>query len=213
IDVLEWFRVIADQVPNLTIVFSALPVFDETLTKNLETLKKRISEKIELNALSRDETEELIRRRIENAGGKGIKPFTYASIDHIYQRTGGFPRDILALCNHLFNIAAEKDAERIDMDLFEEGALPERKPVDLDKLNILPDKQKTIIGMFLEREPLSPTDISLQMQDYPSKKHALRAVNNILKRMVDMGYIERKKDGKSYSYVLSPATRTKMVRA
>lgn len=41
IEVLEWLRVLSDQVQNLTIVFSSLPIFDDILTNKLETLKKK----------------------------------------------------------------------------------------------------------------------------------------------------------------------------
>ncbi|MBN2094536.1 MAG: AAA family ATPase [Candidatus Aenigmarchaeota archaeon] len=214
IEVLEWLRVISDQTQNITFVLSGLPIFDDILTKNLETLKKRVSEKIELSALSRDETEELIRKRIEYAGGKEIRPFTPKSIDFIYQRTGGFPRDVLTLCNHMFNLAAEKNADEINENLL--GESKSGKIIgnyDANKLKDLPEKQKKIIDLLLEEEPQTPTDLAKKINDYPSEKHALRAVNNLLKRMLEEGYIERSKNGKAYAYLLGPQTRTKLVKA
>jgi type II secretory pathway predicted ATPase ExeA/DNA-binding transcriptional ArsR family regulator len=213
IEVLEWLRVISDQTQNLTIIFSALPVFDEILTKNLETLKKRVTEKIELSALSREETEELIRRRIEFAGGKDLGPFTPESVDYIYQRTGGFPRDVLILCNTLFNLAAEKNVEKIDRGTIESSTIPHNKNYSPEKLKGLPEKQKLIIDLLLVNEKLTPGEIAKNAKNYPSEKHALRAINNLLKRMFKEGYLERKREGKTYIYVLSPQTRTRMVKA
>jgi len=213
IEVLEWFRVISDQVQNLTLVFSALPLFEDLLTQNLETLKKRVTEKIELSALSFEETRNLIKKRIEYAGGKDIHPFTRDSVQYIYQRTGGFPRDIITMCNALINTAAQKNQPYIDHSQMAEEEILPKKNADLDKLRGLPDKQKQVIDLLLDKEPLSPTEMIKHMNDYPSEKHALRAVNNLLKRMLDEGYIERDKTGKTFEYILSPSTRTKLIRA
>jgi type II secretory pathway predicted ATPase ExeA len=213
LEVLEWLRVISDQTHDLTIIFAALPVFDEILTKNLETLKKRVTEKIELAALSRDETEELIKRRIEYAGGKGISPFTPDAIDYIYQRTGGFPRDVLTLSNTLFNRAADTNADKIDSVVIGGVKNTQKSSYNPDKLKDLPEKQRAVIDLLLSSEPRTPTDVASHMKGYPSEKHALRAVNNLLTRMMEEGYVERKREGKTYSYVLSPQTRTKLVKA
>jgi DNA-binding transcriptional ArsR family regulator len=212
-EVLEWLRVISDQTLDLTIIFSALPVFDDLLTKNLETLKKRITEKIELSALSKEETEELIKRRIEFAGGNDLGPFTPEAVDYIYHRTGGFPRDILTMCNTFFNQAADKNLDKIDMSLIGSHKLPQKSSYDSGKLKDMPEKQKIIINILLAQEPRTPTDIASNMKGYPTESHALRAINNMLTRMMDEGFVERSKDGKTYTYSLSPQIRTKLVKA
>ncbi len=213
IEVLEWFRIISDQVQNLSIILSGLPVFDEILTKNLETLKKRIIEKIELNALTKEETEQLIRKRIEFVGGKGIQPFTPETIDYIYNRTGGFPRDIIVLCNKLLNTSAENNAENIDITNLNENPPKIKKVNDFGKLTNLSIKQKKIIKIILEYEPITPNKLIEFTTDYPSEKHALRAVNNLLKRLAVEGYVERKKSGKTYIYNLTPSTRTLLIKS
>ena len=212
LEVLEWFRVMVDHVKNLTIIFSALPVFEDILTKKLETLKKRITEKIELNALTKKETEELIRRRIEYAGGKDIKPFTYNMIDYIYNRTGGFPRDVILLCNKLLNLGAKKDLESIGLDSIEEEKKP-KENLKIENLKDLPEKQRLLINVIAEREPITPNEIVTYFKDYPSEKHALRAINNLLGRLIKQGYIEREKIGKTYTYKLTPYTRTMLIKA
>ena len=65
VDVLEWLRVLSDQVENMSILVSGLPVFDEKLG-DLETFRKRIITKIELLSLTKEETREMIQKRIEN---------------------------------------------------------------------------------------------------------------------------------------------------
>ena len=210
IEVLEWLRVLSDQVQNLTIVFSSLPIFDDILTNKLETLKKRITEKIELNALSREETEELIQKRIEFNGGEGIKPFTKNAIDYIYSRTGGFPRDILVTCNKLLNLGMEKDVEIIDSDIIENMNFEKKEPNA--KFRELPNKQKKIIDILLEKEPRSTTELVNCLQ-YPSEEKGLRAVNNLLNRLLKENYIEREKFGKSYTYKLTPSIRTMLIKS
>ncbi len=214
IEVLEWLRIISDQVQNLTIVFSALPVFNEILSKNLETLKKRIIETVELEALTKEEVEKLIRKRIETAGGTDIKPFTYNIIEYIYSRTGGFPRAVVILCNNLINFGAENEAERIDMNLISKKPPIEReKKLNIENLKDLSSKQRKIINIIAEFEPLTPNKLINYFPDYPSEKHGLRAINNLLRRLVKEGYIERERKGKSYYYKLNPSTRTVLVRS
>jgi type II secretory pathway predicted ATPase ExeA len=212
LEVLEWFRVMVDHVKNLTIVFSALPVFEHILTKKLETLKKRITDKIELNALTKQEVEGLIRKRIEYVGGDDIKPFTYNIIEYIYNRTGGFPRDVILLCNKLLNLGAEKNLEVIGLDIIDKEEKP-KENLKIENLKDLPEKQKLLINIIAEKEPITPNEIVYYFKEYPSEKHALRAINNLLGRLIKQGYIEREKAGKTYSYKLSPSTRTILVRA
>ena len=98
---LEWLRTISDQVENLQLIFAGLPVVEEFLRKNLETLRNRIVTHVELTSLSREETRELIKKRIESVGGEDVKPFTEDCINEIYKITGGFPREVLKLCDKL----------------------------------------------------------------------------------------------------------------
>src|SRR3989338_1000213 len=99
-DVLEWLRVLSDQVENMSIVIAGLPVFEDHLSK-LETLRKRIMAKIELVSLTKEETEQMIKKRIRNAGGAGDELNNL--IDVIYDRSGGFPREIIKFCNDAIN--------------------------------------------------------------------------------------------------------------
>lgn len=217
IEVLEWFRVLSDQVNNLTIVFSALPVFDDILIKNLETLKKRIVEKIELNALTKEETEELIRKRIASVGGTDIKPFSYNAVNHIYSRTGGFPRDVIMMCSKLLDRGAEVNADYITPDLIDYKSKDKHRREDtsisISKFKDLSAKQRKIIDSLLNTESMNPNELVKLFPNYPSEKHGLRAINNLLKRLVDEGYIEREKVGKTYKYKITPSTRTILIRA
>ena len=108
---LEWLRVLSDQVDNLLIVISALPVFEDNLSE-LETFRKRIMARIELLSLTKEETRDLIRKRVESVGGGFPGIFDENTINFIYERTGGFPREVIRLCNELVNKALEEGREK-----------------------------------------------------------------------------------------------------
>ena len=66
----------------------------------------------------------------------------------------------------------------------------------------------------MQRKPMTPGEIveNLDLTKYPSKGHALRAVNNILKRLLELGYVERHSVDKTFVYSLSPRTKTLFVK-
>ena len=214
VEVLEWLRVLVDQVENITIVLSGLPIFESQLRKNLETFEKRISAKIELLSLTKEDTRKLIKKRIESVGGEDIKPFTEDAISQIFEITGGFPREIIRACNKAITIATSKNKPTItpDMIVIRQEQPKESSPESL--FEKLTPKQIEIVNMIKESE-LSPSEIVLKMDlsKYRSKNHAVRSINNILRRMAHDGYIKRKRKGRAYVYDLSEKLRPLVVEA
>lgn len=210
-DVLEWLRVLNDQVENMTVVISGLPVFEEKLKKELESFQKRITTRVELFSLSREDTRELIRKRIENVGGKDTIPFTEETINFIYEKTGGFPREVLRLANEFVTEAIEKDATLIRPNLIKVDAFETRKETKKNLIDIenLPNRQLEIIRILSEGEH-SPTQIvkKIDLERYKSEKHALRSVNNILQRLKKDGVITRNKKGRTFVYGLTSKYKT-----
>jgi type II secretory pathway predicted ATPase ExeA len=213
IEILEWLRVLSDQVDNMSIILSGLPVFEDHIRDKLETLRKRIVARIELLSLTKEETLELIRKRIESVGGKGIEPFIPETIDVIYEKTGGFPREVLRLSNELVNLAIKEDRRRITPDLFREEFREER-PTTMKILDGLTNMQKEVIG-FLSKKSLSPGEIAdmLNLEKYKSRQHAVRSLNNVLKVLLQADLVARDKRDKTYIYKLSPRIKTLVVRA
>ncbi len=211
---LEWLRAITDQTNNLSIVLAALPVFESTLKQKLETFMRRITTRVDLTNLSKPETRELIKRRIEDTGGEDIKPFTNETVDYIYEITGGFPRDVLKICNDLVQIALEKNISTIDRHLLEEIESPEPK-LSVEKMEELPEKQKIIMDTLSEHGELTPSEIvkKAKTDGYKNKDNAIRSVNNLLKRLMKEGLVERKKKGKTYKYSVSGKFKTLLVEA
>ena len=225
-DVLEWLRVLSDQIDNISLVMAGMPVLEEKMSE-LETLDQRITTRITLVSLDKNETKELIKKRIESAGGRGILPFTDDAIDMIYKRTGGFPREVLKLCDRLVNSALEKNLDAITLEDIEEHKeieLPKvrvdepvvtfmPKPPSEEQFRNLPFKQRNILKLLSKKDWLTPTAIveELEMKGYKSKGHAIRSVNNILRRLMLDGYVQREGRGKAFMYALTPKTKTLFV--
>ncbi len=210
VHVLEWLRTISDQVDSLSVIMAGLPVLETTLEQNLETLLNRVTGHVELTSLSRVEVEELVRKRIEFAGGSGAGPFSSEALDVIYQKTGGFPRNVLKMCDDLIRSGAERGVQTIDAALAENTRMPEISPVSANFIDTLPEKQKEILKTLSASGPLSPAEIAekLGVEDYKTEDHASRSVNNILRRLMDADCILREKRGKGFVYKLSLKVRT-----
>lgn len=215
---LQWLRTITDQVDRIQLIIAGLPSLDDKLRENLETLRSRITTKIELNTLSEEGTKDLIEKRIENSGGEGIEPFTENCVKEIYKKTGGFPREVLKVCDKLINRALEKGETKIDgLGALEEDEeeSEESKSRGRDILKDLPYKQREIIKILSGEDELFPSEIAEELgtESYKSKQHAVRSVNNILRRLLDDGLVERKRRGKGYIYSLNIKTKNLLVKS
>lgn len=225
-DTLEWLRVLTDQIDSMSLVVTGLPVLEQRLKQELETLNQRITTRVRLDALSQSETLQLIKKRIEAVGGKDIKPFTEEAVKAIYEKTGGFPREILRLCNKLVNDAIARGTEEIDIRAISEyKELPEDAAAAVSflptpsassmALSDMPYKQRKILEILSKKEWLTPSAIAEEIgtKAYKTEQHAIRSMNNILKRLLIDGFVQRESRGKSYIYSLTPKIRTLLVQA
>jgi type II secretory pathway predicted ATPase ExeA len=219
-ETLEWLRTLTDQIDNLFVVIAGLPVLETLLKDKLETFMRRTNTKIELSNMTKSETRELIKKRIEWVGGDDIKPFTSEALDDIYERSGGFPRETIRICNELVQKAIENSISTVDSNFLKDAEIPQQihpmhSRISLNSVESLPSKQKNIIEILWRHGELTPTEIveKMRMDDYKSKDNAIRSINNMVKRLVKEGTIIRKRRGKSYQYALSDKMRTLMVNA
>jgi len=213
-DILEWIRVLGDQVHNIQIILSALPVFEVQMSNNLETLRKRVMVRVEVLYLTKEEMHEMIKRRIENIGGEGVRPFTDGSVEEIYNKTGGFPRETIRVCNDLINRAAIEEKETIEAQMVDIKPTQEKGEITLSSLQNMTPLKRWIIS-FLTKQSASPGEMAnnLDLTKYKSRQHAVRSMNNILKRMLSDGIVERERKDKAYIYHLSPKFRTLAVKS
>lgn len=217
VKVLQWLRTITDQVNEIQLILAGLPSIDSKLDEEIETLKSRVTTRIDLSTLSKEETEDLIKKRIREVGGEGFGPFTEECVDEIYEKTGGFPREVLKLCNSLINRAMEEDESEIgsvgeacDSD---EGKDEKGKGDSRDLMQDLPYKQREIVKVLAEEDDLYPSEIAEEIgtESYKTKQHAVRSINNILRRMLKEDFIERERKGKGYIYSLNIKTKNLLV--
>jgi type II secretory pathway predicted ATPase ExeA len=216
LDVLQWVRTAIDHVDNLSVLAAGLPEFEETLREEVNTLYSRATHVESLESLDRDETVELIRKRIEQVGGASVEPFTQSAAITIYERTDGFPREVLRACNRCVMEAAregltildEEDVERIlveqEEDRQDESSEEANSPGD-EEIDInLTSKQREVLEVVREEGGCTSGDVvdRLGTEDYTSRSHAVRSVNNILKRLMENDVVVREREGRSYKYYL-----------
>ena len=211
---LEWLRSLTDQVDNLSVVLAGLPIFESTMKSNLETFMRRVGTRVDLGNLSRSETRELIKRRIELAGGDDIRPFSHNIIDYVYERTGGFPREVIRVCNELSLKALEKNITTVDTDFLRETDAPEAR-LSADRISSLPERQKLLMETLAKHGELTPAQIisKLDIEEYKDRENGVRAVNNVLRRLMKEKLVERRKSGKAYVYKVSERFQTLLVKA
>lgn len=214
VESMEWLRALTDHIDNLYIVMAALPVFENTLKSSLESLLRRVGTRVELTTLTRSETRELIKKRVTHTGGDDIKPFTSGTLDYIYQRTGGFPREVLRVCSELVQEAIDRNISTIDNDFIKETHQPEER-LSIEVLDTIPERQRMIIDTLSREGQMTPSEIieALDIEEYKNRDNAIRSVNNLLRRLMKEGLIERKRIGKTYKYVVSAKFQTLMVEA
>ena len=156
---LEWIRTIVDSIPNFCVILAGLPVFENKLETKLPTLWMRITTKAYLNSLSISETESLISKRIESAGGKGIIPFNSEAINKIFELSGGFPREIIKNCDKLICEAAKKNIITINQNFVDEVIIAPNIPKSVELKISITEKQKQILQLLNEFTNLTPCDI------------------------------------------------------
>jgi len=214
LDSLEWLRTFMDQIDNISVLLAGLPVLETILRDNLETFMRRINTRVELTNLTKSETRELIKKRVESIGGDDTKPFTYDTIEYIYERTGGFPREVIKFCNDLIMKAADKNITMIDLEFIKDSQTPEAR-ISLETINELPERQRLILETLSKIGESTPSEIisNLKLEEYKDRENAVRSVNNLLRRLMTEGLIERKRRGKTYKYRVSSKFQTLMVNA
>ncbi|MFH1684060.1 MAG: hypothetical protein ABIA67_04175, partial [Candidatus Margulisiibacteriota bacterium] len=109
----QFLRTLGD-LPNIYLVMAGLPQAREKLKRDLPALFDRIVESILLGSLTQEETKELILKRIVNAGGKGLGPFSASAVDKIYDLSYGIPRGILKICDWVVTQAMRANKTYID---------------------------------------------------------------------------------------------------
>jgi predicted transcriptional regulator len=74
--------------------------------------------------------------------------------------------------------------------------------------------QKQVIEL-LSKNSLSPGQIvdAINLEKYKSRQHAVRSINNIVKKLYEDGFLERAKAENTFIYSLSGKLKTLVVKA
>jgi general secretion pathway protein A len=103
-DVLEQLRLLTNLETSerklLQIVLIGQPELRELLAQpSLEQLAQRVIARYHLDALTRTETQQYVRHRLEVAGLARSMPFDRGALERIHKKSGGVPRRINLLCD------------------------------------------------------------------------------------------------------------------
>ena len=212
---LEWLRTLTDQVSNLSLVMAGLPVFEKRLMEELETLRRRVEKRVELTNLTTAETRELIKKRVEWMGGEDVKPFTSNAIQYVFDKTNGFPREILRVCSDLVENAMQNNISTIDTEFTKAPPLTYERHVTMNNMEELPYRQKNILEILSAHGDMTPSQIAklLKPEDYSDSGNAVRSVNNILRRLAAEKMVTRERRGKAFKYKVAMKYQTMLVSA
>ncbi len=212
----EEIKSLVDTTQNLSLILISYSSFEDEMKKEHPSLYDRITTFIKLDFLMKNEVYQLIKQRIKHTNGRGIEPFTTDVVEYIYEKTGGNPREVIKLCSYLYKCAYDKKIDIIDLSFVNEI---ETSHIFLDikraqdrsnfttrglKGETLTPKQKEILDLIKENGELTPPEIvkMIDVSQYSSELHALRAVNNILRFLEREGYLKRKRQGRRYVYYI-----------
>ncbi len=100
-------------IQGVNYVLGGLPETRDKIKKDSPPFFDRIVLEAYIDHLNREETKDLIKKRIEDAGGKGIAPFTEEAIDNVFKMSKGRPRMILKVCDWVVTDAIRNNMDKI----------------------------------------------------------------------------------------------------
>lgn len=107
----------------LRIVLAGQPELGDKLdSPQLEQLMQRVRLRFHLSALSKRETREYIKHRLEVAGARGREIFTDEACDLVFRYSGGVPRLTNVICDTAMLCAFAEERDSINPELVETAA-------------------------------------------------------------------------------------------
>ena len=126
-DVLEEIRLLLNleirREKLLQILLAGQPELDEKLKRpELRQLSQRIELRCKTSALTREETHDYIKTRLQIAGSNGKQIFSPQAIDAVHSYSRGIPRVINLFCEHAIINAYADDVHMVPVQMVEEVA-------------------------------------------------------------------------------------------
>jgi type II secretory pathway predicted ATPase ExeA/ribosomal protein L40E len=100
---------------GVNFILAGLPEAAAKIKRDSPPFYDRIVSEVVLHHLTLEETTELIRKRIEDAGGSGLAPFTPEAIENVFKMSSGVPRLILKVCDWVITEAIHNNLETINV--------------------------------------------------------------------------------------------------
>ncbi len=123
---LEEIRMITNLVrqgqPRVRVVMAASLILDERMASpRLESFNQRVAARCYLQSMSRDETSGYIRAQISAVGGSPDCVFTGDALQAVHRATGGIPRLVNQVCDHVLLLSAIGRRAPVDAAAVEEA--------------------------------------------------------------------------------------------
>jgi general secretion pathway protein A len=159
-DVLEQIRVISNLETNegkllQILLVGQLNLLDILADPQMRQLDQRVSLRVMLKPLTREEVEHYIEHRLRVAKGAGAVTFEPEAIDRVHALSKGIPRVINLLCDRALMVGAERRVNVVGPDIIVEaagklGLAPPPAPADA----VLPDRRwwkiaAAVLGLVL----------------------------------------------------------------
>lgn len=185
----RWIRILSD-LPALVVYIAGLTGFGKALTSIFAPIAERVTLQFSLEqqgpqgleVLTRNETEQLLRERIEYYGGKGITPFTPEAIDEIHLHARGYPRAILRFCENILTMAFQEDTpagDRVTQDFVRQVVRQRPSPPPMATLIQSPlDRTR-----FVESEPDDDEDWFTEFDELTAIQRDILALVKDMKKV------------------------------
>ena len=111
------------QPPLQTILIGQPQLRRMLVSPELNQLRQRVLASYHLVGLTRDETHDYVKHRLNAVGWAGRPAWDDAALDTVYLHTDGIPRRINRLCARVMLSGALEEAERLTADMVEMTAL------------------------------------------------------------------------------------------
>jgi type II secretory pathway predicted ATPase ExeA/ribosomal protein S25 len=233
---LQWIRVLSD-FQGCKIFLAGLTNFGKKLNEMFRPLEDRVTLKFFLKPMDLPTTIELIKERIRyfsDGSSFSTNPFSDDAFEAIHEISGGYPRAILRLCqdavidmlsngresidgDRVYTIAGNSREIALSPSLADAKSMSKReleqemktvkdqvRPIDGSMLN---STEQQVMKYMAAREEVTPQGVA----DACNITSGTAA--NILRKLKEMGYSFRKRQGRTYSYTLFSAYRREFTQA
>lgn len=232
---LQWVRVLSD-FRGCRVFLAGLTNFGRRLNEMFRPLEDRVTLKFTLEPMDLETTKDLVVQRVKHFSSdpsRVLHPFTEAALERIYQYSGGYPRAILKACQDAVVSMLAKGRDSIDFDMLpslpggprQVSVSPSISDVKRMEAKDLEREMKSFRDQIAyDSSGLNHTDVQVlkfmaTREDVTPQEVAdgcsitAGTAANILRKLKEMGYTFRKKQGRTFSYTLYSVFRREYTHA